>query len=141
MDGAGGLSGRGDLWLGLHWSRKSGAQYCYTIEAKQSVTGRSPEEIRAEIDRKLGMAKMQLRLLHHEFRYGYPMAICYHIPSILTKTAIVHWKTSNIFGSSWNRVGDLGSILAIAARSEPRQHAGQDLRPGVLSSRSSEARR
>lgn len=38
----------------------------------------------------------------------------------------------NISGSSWNRVGDLGPILAIAARSEPRQHAGQDLRPGVL---------
>lgn len=35
-------------------------------------------------------------------------------------------------GSSWNRVGDLGPILAIAARSEPRQHAGQDLRPGVV---------
>ncbi len=37
-----------------------------------------------------------------------------------------------ISGSSWNRVGDLGPILAIAARSEPRQHAGQDLRPGAL---------
>ncbi len=35
-------------------------------------------------------------------------------------------------GSSWNRVGDLGPILSIAARSEPRQHAGQDLRPGIL---------
>jgi len=129
----GSVGARGDLWLGLHVHRGSWTQYCYTIEAKQSWTGRHAEAILTAIETQLGKAKMQLRRLDPVFRWGYPMAVCFHIPAIHTKTAIA-WNAPKVFAEVADALRNRSNtIIAAVWRSHSKvPRDGPWSFPGVL---------
>lgn len=128
-------AGRGDLWLSLRVDHLRGTQSCFTVEGKQLDRGYDPTKIPAAINRKLGVARRQLRHLDPVFRSGYPVAACFYIPAIHDRL-VDKWYAGRVFETVRDRlVREDPKNMMVAAVWRPRSLAPVDESwtfPGVL---------